>query len=45
MKLALEQAEVAYRFNEVPVGALVVSAEGKVLSSCYNTKEQAFDPC
>ncbi|OFZ14324.1 MAG: hypothetical protein A2X86_05615 [Bdellovibrionales bacterium GWA2_49_15] len=45
MKLALEQAEMAYRLNEVPVGALVVSAEGKVLSSRFNTKEQDFDPC
>ncbi len=45
MKLALEQAELAYQANEVPVGAVVVSSDGKILSSRCNTKEQDFDPC
>jgi tRNA(adenine34) deaminase len=45
MNMALEQAEKAYREDEVPIGALVVSAEGEVLSATHNQKEKVNDPC
>ncbi len=44
MGLALEQAELAYRAEEVPVGAVLVSPEGDVLSKQYNLKETHFNP-
>lgn len=44
MGLALEQAELAYRHQEVPVGAVLVSADGTVLSSQFNLKESHFNP-
>jgi tRNA(adenine34) deaminase len=44
MGLALEQAELAYRAQEVPVGALLVSPQGEILSKQYNLKEGHFNP-
>ena len=44
MGLALEQAELAYREQEVPVGALLVSGKGEVLSKQHNLKEGQFNP-
>ncbi|MCM2349650.1 MAG: nucleoside deaminase [Bacteriovoracaceae bacterium] len=44
MALALEQAELAYRAQEVPVGAVLVSPEGEVLSKQHNLKESHFNP-
>ncbi|GAB4405698.1 MAG: tRNA adenosine(34) deaminase TadA [Bacteriovoracaceae bacterium] len=44
MKLALEQAERAYKKGEVPVGAILVAADGKVISSTYNQKEESKNP-
>jgi tRNA(adenine34) deaminase len=44
MSMALEQAELAYRAQEVPVGAVLVSPEGEVLSKQYNLKESHFNP-
>ena len=45
MMLALEQAEKAYRCNEVPVGAVLTNADGKILSSTHNIREQTCNPC
>ena len=45
MGLALEQAEKAYRRKEVPVGAVLVDSEGKVLSMTHNIREQSGNPC
>ncbi|MCO4793070.1 MAG: nucleoside deaminase [Bacteriovoracaceae bacterium] len=45
MGLALEMAEQAYRENEVPVGAVIVDAFGKVISKGRNNKESENDPC
>lgn len=39
MKQALEQAELAYRANEVPIGAIVVSPDERVIGVGYNTVE------
>lgn len=44
MRLALEQAAAAAAANEVPVGAVLVSAEGEVLAAARNTTEAACDP-
>jgi len=44
MAMALEQAELAYRAEEVPVGAVLVSPSGEVLSKQYNLKETHFSP-
>lgn len=45
MELALEEAEKAYKAGEVPVGAVIVSKDGKVLAKEYNKKENNFNPC
>lgn len=44
MGLALEEAELAYRAQEVPVGAVLVSPEGDILSKQHNLKESHFNP-
>lgn len=44
MSMALEQAELAYKADEVPVGAVLVSSEGVVLSRQFNLKESHFNP-
>ncbi|HXH31771.1 MAG TPA: nucleoside deaminase [Bacteriovoracaceae bacterium] len=43
MALALEQAELAYKNLEVPVGAVLVSPSGEVLAKQYNLKESQFN--
>ncbi len=42
--LALEQAELAFKAQEVPVGAVLVSQNGDVLSKQHNLKESEFNP-
>jgi tRNA(adenine34) deaminase len=44
MTMALEQAELAYKAQEVPVGAVLVSPMGDVLSKQHNLKESHFNP-
>ncbi len=44
MNIALEQSELAYRAQEVPVGALLVSPTGEILSRQHNLKETNFNP-
>jgi tRNA(adenine34) deaminase len=44
MTMALEQADLAYKNQEVPVGAVLVSPEGEVLSKTFNLKESHFNP-
>ena len=39
MQLALNEAQKAVATDEVPVGAVVVSATGEVISAAYNTGE------
>ena len=42
MRKALEQAEKAYKINEVPVGAVIVK-DGKIIARGYNKKETRKD--
>jgi tRNA(adenine34) deaminase len=44
MRLALEEADRAVEHGDVPVGAVVVSAEGVVLAKDHNRREQLADP-
>ena len=43
MKLALEEAEVAFTEGEVPVGAVLVK-DGKVIAKAHNLRETSNDP-
>ncbi len=43
MRLALEQANEAFKLEEVPIGAVVV-ADGQVISAAYNRRELDADP-
>ncbi len=45
MNLALEAAEDAYDMNEVPIGAVIVSESGEILSKSHNIKEKDNNPC
>ncbi|HLT22098.1 MAG TPA: tRNA adenosine(34) deaminase TadA [Bacteriovoracaceae bacterium] len=44
MDLAIKQAELAYKEKEVPVGAVLVSANGEVLTQKHNLKESHHNP-
>ena len=44
MRLALEQAELAYRADEVPIGAVIVNPEGIPVGSGFNSPISANDP-
>ena len=44
MSLAIEQAQAAWRLGEVPVGAVVVDAQGNVLGTGYNRTITDSDP-
>jgi tRNA(adenine34) deaminase len=43
MRIALEEAELALREDEVPVGAVIVH-EGRVIARAHNQREQLHDP-
>ena len=43
MRLALEQARIAYDLGEVPIGAVVIQ-EHQVIALAHNEKEQRQDP-
>jgi len=45
MGLALEEADKAYKKNEVPIGAIVVSQSQGILAKTFNLKESTYDPC
>lgn len=44
MGLALDQARLAADVGEVPVGALVVDPQGRVVASDHNRREELADP-
>ena len=44
MRLALDQARAADAVGDVPVGAVVVDADGLVVGSGHNERESAHDP-
>lgn len=43
MRLALDQANLAFRLGEVPVGAILVE-ESRIVASAHNLRESAHDP-
>ena len=44
MAVALREAACAYDEGEVPVGAVIVSADGRILGKAHNQREQLQDP-
>ena len=40
MRLALEEAEVAFKATEVPVGCVIVNEAGEVVARAHNLKEK-----
>ncbi|MCK9922255.1 tRNA adenosine(34) deaminase TadA [Frankia sp. AgPm24] len=44
MGLALDQARLALASGDVPVGAVVLAADGTVIGTGYNTRERDGDP-
>jgi tRNA(adenine34) deaminase len=44
MRMALEQARLAAEMEEVPVGAVVVDKNGRVIGRAHNRREQLRDP-
>ncbi len=45
MRRALLQAKAAEAIDEVPVGAVLVSADGEILAECHNQTITLSDPC
>lgn len=43
MSLALEEAEKAYHEDEVPIGAIIVDQNNKILAKSFNLKEKNHD--
>ena len=43
MRLALDEAEQAFREDEVPIGAVIVRY-GRVIAAAHNQREQLHDP-
>lgn len=44
MKSALEEAEKAFRLDEVPVGAVLIDSQGSIISKAHNLKEKTHNP-
>ncbi len=44
MKMALEEARRALSYEEVPVGALVITSEGEILAKAHNRTRKDLDP-
>ena len=44
MKLALQYAERAFQLGEVPVGAVIVNADGNVIATAHNLVESELMP-
>jgi tRNA(adenine34) deaminase len=44
MRLALEEADLAVEHNDVPVGAVVLDAQGQLLARAHNRREVDDDP-
>jgi tRNA(adenine34) deaminase len=43
MRLAIEQAEIAGRMGEVPIGAVITDSSNQVISTGHNLREQTND--
>jgi len=44
MRRAFRQAELAYEAGEVPIGCVIVDAQGKIIGQGHNQVEQLNDP-
>lgn len=44
MGLALKEAQAAFDKGEVPVGAVLVTGDGKVIATAHNLREASCDP-
>lgn len=44
MKLALEQARLAFGAGEIPIGAVVLDSRGELLAAAHNLRESTADP-
>tara|TARA_B110000444_G_C18831343_1_gene593420 strand:+ start:244 stop:681 length:438 start_codon:yes stop_codon:yes gene_type:complete len=44
MKIAIEEAKLAQRENEVPVGAVIVDIQGNIISQAHNMTRTSYDP-
>lgn len=44
MRLAIKEASLAFSKGEVPVGAVLVGRDGKIISSACNMRESLKDP-
>lgn len=44
MKQALRLAEIAAKLGDVPVGAVMINGQGKIIAEGYNSKECHHDP-
>lgn len=44
MRLAVEEAGIAYSCGEVPVGAVLVAGQGDIVSKSHNKRESLHDP-
>lgn len=44
MELALDQARLARDAGEIPIGAVVLDAEGEVIAAAHNAREARHDP-
>ena len=44
MELALDEAKKAGQIGEVPIGAILVAENGKILSAAHNQAIKQFDP-
>jgi tRNA(adenine34) deaminase len=44
MALALEEADIAAQRGEIPVGCVIVDADGRLVSRAHNDRETLVDP-
>lgn len=44
MRLAIEQAEIAGRIGEVPIGAVITDSSEQLISTGHNLRERTNDP-
>jgi len=42
---AIKEAEMAFSNGEVPVGAVIVDSQNRIISKAHNLKESNNDPC
>lgn len=45
MSIAIDEAQAAFKEDEVPVGAVISNSHGDIISTGHNTKEQNQNAC